>query len=78
MAHPNVCRTCDVIEADTRHFLVMEYVDGEDLASLLRRIGRLPQDKGLEIAPVESSARTGRSIRAAGLPHRPTRANCFS
>ena len=28
----------------------MEYVDGEDLASLLRRIGRLPQDKALEIA----------------------------
>ena len=28
----------------------MEYVDGEDLASLLRRIGRLPEDKALEIA----------------------------
>ena len=28
----------------------MEYVDGEDLASLLRRIGRLPQDKALQIA----------------------------
>jgi serine/threonine-protein kinase len=27
----------------------MEYVDGEDLASLLRRIGRLPTDKALEI-----------------------------
>ena len=28
----------------------MEYVDGEDLGSLLRRIGHLPQDKALEIA----------------------------
>ena len=28
----------------------MEYIDGEDLASLLRRIGRLPPDKALEIA----------------------------
>ncbi len=28
----------------------MEYVDGEDLASLLRRIGRLPEDKAIEIA----------------------------
>ena len=28
----------------------MEYVDGEDLASLLRRIGRIPQDKAIEIA----------------------------
>ena len=33
-----------------RHFLSMEYVDGEDLASLLRRIGRLPEDKAIEIA----------------------------
>jgi serine/threonine-protein kinase len=28
----------------------MEYVDGEDLASLLRRIGRLPADKAAEMA----------------------------
>ena len=28
----------------------MEYIDGEDLASLLRRIGRLPAAKALEIA----------------------------
>jgi serine/threonine-protein kinase len=28
----------------------MEYVDGEDLASLLRRIGRLPETKALEVA----------------------------
>ncbi|MBI4474890.1 MAG: serine/threonine protein kinase, partial [Acidobacteria bacterium] len=26
-----------------------EYVDGEDLASLLRRIGRLPHDKGVQV-----------------------------
>jgi serine/threonine protein kinase len=32
------------------HFFTMEYVDGEDLASLLRRIGRLPEDKALDIA----------------------------
>src|SRR6202789_1654619 len=28
----------------------MEYLDGEDLASLVRRIGRLPQDKAIEFA----------------------------
>ena len=32
------------------YYISMEYVDGEDLSSLLRRIGRLPQDKALEIA----------------------------
>jgi serine/threonine-protein kinase len=42
IAHPNVCRVYDVGESDGRTFLTMEYVDGEDLVSLLRRIGRLP------------------------------------
>jgi serine/threonine-protein kinase len=50
VAHKNVCRVYDVGEADGRPFLTMEYVDGEDLASLLRRIGRLPEDKGLALA----------------------------
>ncbi len=50
ISHPNVCRLYDIAEAEGHHFLVMEYVDGEDLASLLRRIGRLPGDKALEIA----------------------------
>ena len=50
VTHPNVCRVFDIAQADGRHFLSMEYVDGEDLASLLRRIGRLPEDKAVEIA----------------------------
>jgi len=50
ISHPNVCRLYDIAEAEGHHFLVMEYVDGEDLASLLRRIGRLPDDKALDIA----------------------------
>jgi serine/threonine-protein kinase len=50
VSHPNVCRVYDVGEAEGLHFLSMEYVDGEDLASLLRRIGRLPRDKAAEMA----------------------------
>jgi serine/threonine-protein kinase len=50
VSHPNVCRVYDIGEVAGQHFLSMEYVDGEDLASLIRRIGRLPQDKGLDIA----------------------------
>jgi len=50
VSHPNVCRVFDVGEADGQTFLTMEYVDGEDLASLMRRIGRLPPDKALDIA----------------------------
>jgi serine/threonine protein kinase len=50
ISHPNICRVYDIGEVDGQHFLSMEYVDGEDLASLLRRIGRLPSDKAVEIA----------------------------
>jgi predicted Ser/Thr protein kinase len=50
VSHPNVCRVYDIGEADGSTFLSMEYVDGEDLRSLLRRIGRLPPDKAVEIA----------------------------
>jgi serine/threonine protein kinase len=50
VSHPNVCRVHDIAEAGGQHFLSMEYIDGEDLASLLRRIGRLPSDKALELA----------------------------
>ena len=50
VSHTNVCRIYDAGETEGQHFLSMEYVDGEDLASLLRRIGHLPKDKAIEIA----------------------------
>ena len=50
VSHPNVCRVYDVAEIDGQQYLSMEYVDGEDLASLLKRIGRLPADKALDIS----------------------------
>src|SRR5204863_7267421 len=45
VSHKNVVRLYDLGESDGRRFLTMEYVDGEDLASLLLRIGRFPQDR---------------------------------
>src|SRR4051794_31658619 len=50
VSHKNVCRLYDLGDSDGHRFLTMEYVDGEDLGSLLRRIGRIPQDKAIEIA----------------------------
>ena len=50
VSHPNVCRVFDIGDIDGTLFLTMEYVDGEDLASVVRRIGRLSQDKATEIA----------------------------
>ena len=47
VTHPNVCRVYDIGQVEDQHYTSMEYVDGEDLASLLRRIGRLPADKAI-------------------------------
>ncbi len=49
ITHPNVCRVHDIGGADGQVFLTMEFIDGEDLGSLLRRIGRLPAAKALEV-----------------------------
>lgn len=48
VSHPHVCRVYDIGDIEGRHFLTMEYVDGEDLAALLRRIGSLPSAKGVK------------------------------
>lgn len=50
VSHPNVCRLHDVGDVEGHTFLSMEYVEGEDLARLLKRIGRLPTEKALEVA----------------------------
>ena len=50
VTHPNVVRVYDIVEADGEVFIAMEYVDGEDLAGLLRRVGRLTGEKAIEIA----------------------------
>ena len=50
VSHPNVCRVYDIGEVDGVLYISMEYVDGENLATSLRRIGRFPEDKAAEIA----------------------------
>jgi len=50
VSHKNVCRLYDLGETEGRRFLTMEYVDGEDLSSSLRRFGRMPPDKAVQIA----------------------------
>ncbi len=50
VTHPNVCRVFDIGEADGRVFLSMEFVEGEDLAGLIRRDGKLPFEKAVDIA----------------------------
>jgi eukaryotic-like serine/threonine-protein kinase len=50
ITHPAVCRVFDVGNADGVVFFTMELVDGEDLAALVRRVGRLPSEKVNDIA----------------------------
>ena len=50
VSHPNVCRVYDLGQVAGQYFLSMEYVDGEDLGLLLKRIGRFPGDRAVELA----------------------------
>ena len=50
VSHPNICRVYDIGEAEGQLFLSMEFVDGEDLSASLRRFGRFPEDRAVEIA----------------------------
>ncbi len=68
VAHPNVCRVYDIGEWDGAHFVAMEYVDGEDLARLLQRIGRLAHDKAVEIARGVAAGLS--AAHAKGILHR--------
>jgi hypothetical protein len=50
VSHKNVCRVYDIGEVDGRQFLSMEFIKGEELSSLTRRIGRLPAGKAIQLA----------------------------
>jgi serine/threonine-protein kinase len=50
ISHRNVCRVYDIGEYEGQHFISMEYVRGEELSSVLKRFGRLPADKAVDIA----------------------------
>ncbi len=51
VSHPNVVRVYDIGQlGDGEVFLSMEFINGEDLASLLRRAGRLSREKTVQIA----------------------------
>ncbi len=50
VAHPNVCRLYDLVDLEEHACIVMEYVEGEDLASLLQRVGALPSARVIAIA----------------------------
>jgi serine/threonine protein kinase len=50
IAHKNVCRMFDLGEAEGAHFITMEYVRGDDLKSLIRKMGQLSAGQVITIA----------------------------
>ena len=68
ISHRHVCRVYDIGEHAGMHFLSMEYVRGEELSSLLKRVGRLPLEKAVETARQLCTGLA--AIHAAGVLHR--------
>jgi len=66
--HENIVTIHDVDEEDGRLFIVMEYVEGEDLDVYLRRKGALPVRRATEI--VREVTRALEHAHAAGVVHR--------
>ncbi len=68
LSHPNIVQVFDIGEDAGRPFIVMEYVEGETLADVLRRERRLAPDRVAEIARGCCAALA--CAHAAGLVHR--------
>ena len=68
ITHPAVCRVFDVGESGGRVFYSMELIEGEDLATLLRRAGRLPSEKVIDIGKQICSGVI--AAHAQGILHR--------
>ncbi len=68
LAHANIVLAYDASQADGTHFLVMEYVDGVDLARLVRQRGALPVAEACEYA--RQAALGLQHAHEKGLVHR--------
>ncbi|MFL5941614.1 MAG: protein kinase domain-containing protein [Gaiellaceae bacterium] len=50
LSHPNIVTVIDRGEQDDRQFIVFEYVKGENLKSLVQRVGPLPEEDAVRLA----------------------------
>src|SRR5512135_3764285 len=66
--HPNIVRMIAAVEEGGRHYLVMEYMHGGTLAELLKRQGRLPATRVVELALAVADALT--RAHRLGILHR--------
>src|SRR5579875_990445 len=56
LSHPNIVPIFDWGEADRTYFIVMEYVDGHPLSSILKAEGPLPADRAAAIGAEVAAA----------------------
>ena len=68
VTHRNVIRIYDLGEADGLKFITMEYIEGQDLRSLLRAQGKLPVSEAVAIA--EQILAGLQAAHAEGVIHR--------
>ncbi len=68
LSHPNVVTVIDRGEQDGRQFIVFEYVDGQNLKSLVEREGPLPERQAIELTLQIALALS--FAHANGLVHR--------
>jgi tetratricopeptide (TPR) repeat protein/predicted Ser/Thr protein kinase len=68
VTHRNVIRIYDLGEADRMKFITMEYVDGEDLRSMLLRQKKLAPEKAVEIT--QQICRALEAAHTVGIIHR--------
>ena len=66
--HPNIVRTFDIDQQGDQHYMVMEFIDGEDLSSLVKRIGPLPINDAINYLRQATAAL--QHAHQAGLIHR--------
>jgi serine/threonine protein kinase/tetratricopeptide (TPR) repeat protein len=68
VTHKNVVRIYDLGEADGIRFITMEFVEGDDLRTLLRRHGKFSPSQAVEI--IQQICRALDSAHAEGVIHR--------
>jgi serine/threonine-protein kinase len=56
LTHPNVVQVFRAGEKEGMQFLVMEFVEGEPISAILRRVGRIPERSALDAALQVSGA----------------------
>lgn len=68
LEHPNIVTAHDAGQSGDTHFLVMQFVEGSDLSSLIKRHGPLPVDKCVDY--IRQAARGLAFAHSQGIVHR--------